>query len=302
MGETFAELASAARCCSRSAAAALAGLVSFLSPCVLPLVPGYLSYVTGLAGADLDRRADAAGDGVAVDRGGRGHGRVLAGTVLFIAGFTVVFTPIAILFAGVGWALFDAPAGRWRSSSASLIIVLGLAFLGARPRAAAGVCGSSGCPTAGPARRAGVRRGLRAVLGPVHRARRSARCSAWPRTSAARPTGRWCSPSRTASGSACRSSSSGWASSRLLGLFRAIRRNSRWVTRVGGALLILVGLALVTGGWNSFMIWLQTTSASARWASDDGRPNAPTAPGRRRRRAAGSGNWLVALRATAGGS
>ena len=43
---------------------------------------------------------------------------------------------------------------------------------------------------------------------------------------------------------------------KLLGVFRAIRRNSRWVTRVGGALLILVGLALVTGGWNHFLVWL----------------------------------------------
>ena len=46
---------------------------------------------------------------------------------------------------------------------------------------------------------------------------------------------------------------------RLLGVFRAVRRNSRWVTRIGGALLILVGLALVTGGWQNFVIWLQTT-------------------------------------------
>jgi cytochrome c-type biogenesis protein len=42
-------------------------------------------------------------------------------------------------------------------------------------------------------------------------------------------------------------------------VFKAVRRNSRWVTRAGGALLIVVGLALVTGGWNSFLIWLLTT-------------------------------------------
>lgn len=46
---------------------------------------------------------------------------------------------------------------------------------------------------------------------------------------------------------------------RLLGVFRAVRRNSRWVTRVGGVLLVLIGLALVTGGWTNFVIWLQTT-------------------------------------------
>jgi cytochrome c-type biogenesis protein len=46
---------------------------------------------------------------------------------------------------------------------------------------------------------------------------------------------------------------------KLLGVFAAVRRNSRWVTRIGGALLILIGLALITGGWNDFLIWLLTT-------------------------------------------
>jgi cytochrome c-type biogenesis protein len=46
---------------------------------------------------------------------------------------------------------------------------------------------------------------------------------------------------------------------KLLGVFKAIRRNSRWVTRIGGVLLILVGIALVTGGWNHFLVWLLTT-------------------------------------------
>ena len=53
MGETFAGIASSGPLLLAIGVAALAGLVSFLSPCVLPLVPGYLSYVTGLAGADL---------------------------------------------------------------------------------------------------------------------------------------------------------------------------------------------------------------------------------------------------------
>jgi cytochrome c-type biogenesis protein len=46
---------------------------------------------------------------------------------------------------------------------------------------------------------------------------------------------------------------------RLLGVFAVIRRNSRWVTRVGGALLIAIGLALVTGGWTDFLDWLRAT-------------------------------------------
>jgi cytochrome c-type biogenesis protein len=46
---------------------------------------------------------------------------------------------------------------------------------------------------------------------------------------------------------------------RLLGVFRAVRRNSAWVTRVGGALLIIVGVALITGGWLDFVNWLRAT-------------------------------------------
>ena len=42
-------------------------------------------------------------------------------------------------------------------------------------------------------------------------------------------------------------------------MFRVIRRNSRWVTRVGGALLIVIGVALVTGGWTDFLDWLRAT-------------------------------------------
>ena len=77
--------------------AALAGLVSFLSPCVLPLVPGYLSYMTGLAGADLD---DALHRPTA-----RTRGRISLGAALFIAGFTAVFIAHRVLAARIGRAL-----------------------------------------------------------------------------------------------------------------------------------------------------------------------------------------------------
>ena len=46
---------------------------------------------------------------------------------------------------------------------------------------------------------------------------------------------------------------------RLLGVFRAVRRNSRWVTRIGGGLLVLTGLALVTGAWGWFIDWLRVS-------------------------------------------
>ncbi|MDH4159932.1 MAG: cytochrome c biogenesis protein CcdA, partial [Actinomycetota bacterium] len=67
-----------------------AGVVSFLSPCVLPLVPAYLSYVTGMVGLDL---AEAR------------RGRLLLGTALFIAGFTAVFVSFGALFGGLGSVL-----------------------------------------------------------------------------------------------------------------------------------------------------------------------------------------------------
>lgn len=61
-----------------------AGLVSFASPCVIPLVPGYVSYVTGLSGSELEDEAAAH------------RGRVLAGSVLFVVGFAVPFTMIGL--------------------------------------------------------------------------------------------------------------------------------------------------------------------------------------------------------------
>ena len=72
--------------------AALAGLVSFLSPCVLPLVPGYLSFVTGLTGADL------------ADKGER-KGRVLLGAALFVLGFSLVFVSEGALFGSLAGQL-----------------------------------------------------------------------------------------------------------------------------------------------------------------------------------------------------
>lgn len=94
MGETFAGIASSGPLLLGVAVAALAGLVSFLSPCVLPLVPGYLAYVTGLSGADLSTSAGA-------------RGRVLAGSLLFVAGFGAVFITVGVIAASAGRALAE---------------------------------------------------------------------------------------------------------------------------------------------------------------------------------------------------
>ena len=71
--------------------AAAAGFISFASPCVLPLVPGYLSYVSGISGQD-------------VEHGGRRVGRVLAGVALFVLGYSLVFVALgATLGALTAW-------------------------------------------------------------------------------------------------------------------------------------------------------------------------------------------------------
>jgi len=104
--------------------AALAGLVSFFSPCVLPLVPGYISYVTGLSGADLAASASGAGP--------RRRGRLLAGAVLFIAGFAAVFVALGVAAATVAPLLLPHQDLLIRVFG-GIVIVLGLVFAGVLP-------------------------------------------------------------------------------------------------------------------------------------------------------------------------
>ncbi|CAB4583950.1 unannotated protein [freshwater metagenome] len=87
------------------AIAALAGIVSFFSPCVIPLVPGYLSYATGMAEV-------------------KSRGRVLIGSILFVSGFTVLFVSYGLLFGKLGSLISQ--------NSRLLSIILGLItmFLG----------------------------------------------------------------------------------------------------------------------------------------------------------------------------
>ncbi|GIJ26587.1 putative cytochrome C biogenesis protein CcdA [Micromonospora qiuiae] len=258
-------------------AAALAGLVSFLSPCVLPLMPGYLSYVTGLAGADLERRGARKGtlltpaveEGPPVNTAGgmgtavREHaparrtvkGRVLAGTLLFIAGFTAVFTATAVLFSGIGRVFFDYERAL-EIAIGGLVVVLGLGYLGMLPGfqrefrinrlPAAGLAGApvlgavfalSWIPCTGPT--------LAAVLGMATTSGQMDRAVVLAVA--------YCL------GLGIPFILFGLGFERLLGVFRTVRRHSRWVTRIGGVLLIMIGLALVTGGWTNVVIWLQTT-------------------------------------------
>ncbi len=89
--------------------ALLAGLVSFLSPCVLPLVPGYLGYVSGVAAT---------------------RARVILGSVLFVLGFTAVFATLGTMAGGIGSILYAEVAGIAQRILGALIIVLGVVMAG----------------------------------------------------------------------------------------------------------------------------------------------------------------------------
>ncbi len=120
-----------------------AGLVSFLSPCCLPLVPGYLSYVAGLSGAehthasqqlDADRDGTAGADAVvtktrSIRSGSRGDRRVVLGAVLFVLGFAAVFTSYGLLFGALGSLLITHQETLVRILGVATII-FGLVFSG----------------------------------------------------------------------------------------------------------------------------------------------------------------------------
>ena len=115
--------------------AAAAGLVSFLSPCVLPLVPGYLSFVTGLSGEQLAAQQEQPGraEGDTLVRTRPQRSRVLAGSVLFVLGFSAVFVTSGALFGSLG-SVLAGHQGTVDVVLGLLTIVMGLAFLGVIPQ------------------------------------------------------------------------------------------------------------------------------------------------------------------------
>ncbi|MGN6089081.1 MAG: cytochrome c biogenesis CcdA family protein [Actinomycetales bacterium] len=224
--------------------AAAAGLVSFLSPCVLPLVPGYLSYVTGLAGTDLAEQR---------------RGRMLAGSALFVLGFAAVFVSYGVLFGGVS-ELLQAHRRGITIVLGALTIVLGLAFMGAVPglanrefrmlhrRPAAGLLGAP---------MLGVLFGLgwAPCIGPTLGAVQTLAYSSGTAARGALLSAVYCL------GLGVPFLVAALAYRRVLGGLGWVRRHYRWVTAAGGAMLVVIGVLLVTGVWDSLTIGLRT------WAS-----------------------------------
>jgi cytochrome c-type biogenesis protein len=246
--------------------AALAGLVSFLSPCVLPLVPAYLSYVTGLSAADLaaeqHQRQVSDGPGTAVAVGALPRrrrfqgGRVLLGSSLFVLGFSSVFILFGAFFGAVGahldqhFVLVDRIAGV-------VAIAMGVAFLGLLPAAQREwrfhklpSIGIAGAPLVGLA--FGI--GWTPCTGPTLTVVLGLAGSPSTGTAArgALLTTAYCI------GLGLPFIVAGLAFRRALGAFAVVKRHYAWVLRGGGLLLVAVGVLLVTGEWNTLSIQLHT--------------------------------------------
>ena len=220
--------------------AALAGLISFASPCVLPLVPGFLGYVTGLSQTSLEQRR---------------RSRLILGALLFVVGFSVVFVASITAASVAGAALIRYQTVLTRAGGV-LVILLALVFLGMGAqrelgfgwRPAAGLAGApllglvfglGWTPCTGPTLAA-----IMALAGPLGGDAPVARGVVLGTA--------YC----LGLGLPFLAIAAGWQRATRASAW--VRRHQRGVQRTGGALLLLVGVLMATGLWEGIMSWVQT--------------------------------------------
>ncbi|GHH41927.1 cytochrome c biogenesis CcdA family protein [Streptomyces candidus] len=219
--------------------ALLAGLVSFFSPCVLPLVPGYLSYVTGTSGTDLaDQR----------------RGRMAAGAALFVLGFSAVFVSTGALFGYIGGTL-QSYKGTTNIVLGVLMVLMGLFFMGAFPFLTQRefrfhrkpVAGLAGAPVLGLLFGIGWTPCMGPTLGVI---------GSLSFNQAAPMRGTilmvvFCL------GLGIPFIVAAVAFRKALGAFGWVKKHYVWVMRVGGIMMIATGLLLLTGLWDTALASMQ---------------------------------------------
>lgn len=252
--------------------AALAGLVSFLSPCVLPLVPGYLSYVGGLSGSQQREVPVEAGSGggtatlVRTPPQADPRRRTLAGAALFVLGFTAIFVSYGAAFGGLGATLREHQRLIERVLGV-LTILLGLAFAGLLDRLAPQLqrefrvhrlpsAGLLGAPVLGVL--FGI--GWTPCIGPTLGAVQTLAFSSSSAERGALLSAAYCV------GLGVPFILAAFGFQWLLRTFGAIRRHTVWVTRTGGVLLVVLGVLVFAGWWDQLMIQVQSWALNQGWS------------------------------------